>query len=190
MFIRHFPSVEAYNDYYDIVVDTCDIGVEDFATRAQYMLVDSLRPIYGDEVAHWCRDFWMASRRRMCLCHGRYAGCNNNMGVEVSWCDIKKLCSCLDSLGQFIGCLCQFIKSVLGEEHMYLLEAASNLNAFIRNPVATKEMWDGVQDVKPKTLRLCVIVEHFLQRSLTFLSSTVTCWRRSWNAELARPLFN
>ncbi len=35
---------------------------------------------------------------------------------------------------------------------------ACSSNAFISNPVATKEMWDGVQDVHPKTLSLCVVV--------------------------------
>jgi hypothetical protein len=35
---------------------------------------------------------------------------------------------------------------------------ASCFKTFICNPVVTKEMWDGVQDVHPKTLSLCVVV--------------------------------
>jgi hypothetical protein len=66
------------------------------------------------------------------------------MGVKVSWHNIKKLCSCLASLGQFIGCLCHFIKAALGVEHMQRLKDVGNSNAFIRYPVATKEMWNGM----------------------------------------------
>ena len=46
--IKQFPSTDAYNDYYDIVVDICDIGVESFATRAQEMLVEYLRTTFQD----------------------------------------------------------------------------------------------------------------------------------------------
>ena len=57
--------------------------------------------------------------------------------------DIKKLCPGLVfqlSLGEFIGCLCQYIKTALGKEHMNCLgnPNASNSNSFIHNPVATK----------------------------------------------------
>jgi hypothetical protein len=50
--VKCCPSVEEYNDYYNIVVDICDIEAEAFATRAQHMLVDYLRSNYGDEVAN------------------------------------------------------------------------------------------------------------------------------------------
>ena len=43
----------------------------------------------------------------MCLAHSRYAGCNNNMGVEVSWRLIKSIWSCLATLAQLIGALCK-----------------------------------------------------------------------------------
>jgi hypothetical protein len=42
--------------------------------------------------------------------------------------------------------------------HMFGNSNACNSNAFIRNPVVTKEMWDGVQPVLPKALSLCVVV--------------------------------
>jgi hypothetical protein len=38
--VEFFPNSAAYDDYYDLAVDICDIGVESFATRAQTMLVD------------------------------------------------------------------------------------------------------------------------------------------------------
>ncbi len=87
-------------------------------------------------------------------------GYNNNMGVDVSCREIKKLCHCMASLGQFIGCLCHFIKKALGEEHMQRLDDAGNSNFFTRYPVPTKELWDEVQDVGPKTFSFCIVVEH------------------------------
>ncbi len=33
--VKQFPNVLAHDDYYDIVVVTCEIGVEQFATRVQ-----------------------------------------------------------------------------------------------------------------------------------------------------------
>ncbi len=46
------------------------------------------------------------------------------------------------------------------QKHMHQLGNANSCNssAFIRNPVATKEMWDGVQAGHPKTLSLCFVV--------------------------------
>jgi hypothetical protein len=47
-----------------------------------------------------------------------------------------------------------------GEEHMHWLETACNANTLICNPVATKEIRNGVQVVYSKTLSLCFVVEH------------------------------
>jgi hypothetical protein len=88
----------------------------------------------------------------MCLAHSRYAGCNNNMGVEVSWRDIKMLLPPNCSLGQFLGALCHYIKTALGEEHMQRLSKVGSGNAFIHEPIWTKNMWDGVQSAHSKTL--------------------------------------
>ncbi len=41
--IKQFPNVAAYNDYSDIVVYTSEIGVDQFATRVQCLLVEYLR---------------------------------------------------------------------------------------------------------------------------------------------------
>jgi hypothetical protein len=59
------PNLEAYNEYYDYVVDLCDIGVESFATLAQAMLVDHLRAEYGDGIADLRKTFWSDARGRM-----------------------------------------------------------------------------------------------------------------------------
>ncbi len=78
-----FPNQAAYNDFYNYVVDICDIGVESFVTRAQAMLVDHLRMQYGDGIADWCKTFWRDAQGRICLAHSLYAGCNN-MRIENS----------------------------------------------------------------------------------------------------------
>ncbi len=150
--VKYFPNQDEYNEYNDFVVDICDIGIESFATRAQTMLVDHLSKHYGDAIANWCKTFWSEARGRMCLAHSRYAGCNNNMGTEVSWRDIKKLLPPNCSLGQFLGVLCHYIKTALGEEHMQRLLEVFSGNSFVREPIATKDMWDGVQSAHSKTL--------------------------------------
>ncbi len=38
--VKQFPSSTAYDYYFDIVVDSGDIGVEQFAKRIQIMLVE------------------------------------------------------------------------------------------------------------------------------------------------------
>ncbi len=47
--VKQFPDAAAYDDYYDIVVDTGEIGVEQFAARVQFLLVQYLRARYGDD---------------------------------------------------------------------------------------------------------------------------------------------
>ncbi len=58
--VKQFPDVAAYDDYYDIVVDTGEIGIDQVATRVQRLLVDYLRAQarYGDDTANWCERFW------------------------------------------------------------------------------------------------------------------------------------
>ncbi len=50
--VKQFPNVAAYDDYYDIVVDTGEIGVEQFAARVQSLLVQYLRARYGNDTAN------------------------------------------------------------------------------------------------------------------------------------------
>jgi hypothetical protein len=33
--VKYFPNHDAFGEYYDFVIDICDIGVKSFATRAQ-----------------------------------------------------------------------------------------------------------------------------------------------------------
>ena len=60
--VKQFPDLAAYDDYYDIVVDTGEIGVEQFAARVQSLLVQYLRARYGDDTANWCERFWTGDR--------------------------------------------------------------------------------------------------------------------------------
>jgi hypothetical protein len=158
--VKQFPDRPAYDDYYDIVVDTGEIGVEQFAVRVQSLLVQYLRARYGDDTANWCERFWTGDRGRYCLVHSRYAGCNNNMGAEVTWRDIKKSCDSLGTLGAFIGTLCRWIATAMGEENMKRLRGDSGVpTAFIRAPRPIKEMWDQLQGVHRLTLSCCIIIE-------------------------------
>jgi hypothetical protein len=126
----------------------------------QWFYCDHLRAEYGDGIANWCKTFWSDARGRMCLAHSWYAACNNNMGVEVSWRDIKKLLPANCTLLQFLGVLYHYIRTYLGEEHMQrLLDMGGNGNAFISTPIPTKEMWDGVQSAHIKTLSCCFVIE-------------------------------
>ena len=38
--VHNLPLRAAYDDYYDLVVDICEVGVPEFATRVQELLVD------------------------------------------------------------------------------------------------------------------------------------------------------
>jgi hypothetical protein len=93
------------------------------------------------------------------------AECDNNMGVEVSWRDIKKLLPAKCNLSQFLGALCHYIRTYLGEEHMQrILDIGGNGNAFIHAPIPTKDMWDGVQSAHIKTLSCCFVIESSSKR--------------------------
>ena len=157
--VHQFPFRAAFDDYYDRAVDIGEVGVPEFADLVQGLLVDYIRAKYGDKPADWCREYWTGDRGRMTLAHARYAGSNNNMGVEVSWRLIKKICSWLACLSQFIAALCKFIRTQLGEEHMERLRKRGDANAFISDPQPTKEMYDCVQAMHSKTLSACFIIE-------------------------------
>ena len=55
--------------------------------------------------------------------------------------------------------LCKFIRTVLGEEHRQVLIDMGTPNAFINDPQPTKAMYDAVQDMHPKTLSCCFVLE-------------------------------
>jgi hypothetical protein len=174
------------------LLSICDIGVENFATRAQTILVDHMREHYGNGIANLCKTFWTEARERMCLAHSRYAGCNNNMGIKVSWRDIKKLLPPNCSLGQFLGVLCHYIKTALGEpeEHMQRFSKVGSCNAFIHEPILTKEMWDGVQSAHSKTLSCFFVVTTSSKRSNVpiefrdMMEEIMECWPRTLHLHL------
>ncbi len=114
-YVKQFPDVAAYEDYYDIVVDTGEIAVDQYATRVQSLLVQYLRARYGNDTANWCERFWTGDRSRYCLVHSRYGGCNNNMGAEVTWRDIKNHVIPWEHWA-FVGTLCRWIATAMGEE--------------------------------------------------------------------------
>ncbi len=46
-----------------------------------------------------------------------------------------------------------------------LLDMGGNGNAFIRTPIPTKEIWDGVQSAHIKTLSCCFVIESSSKRA-------------------------
>jgi hypothetical protein len=91
--------------------------------------------------------------------------CNNNMEIEVSWRDIKKLLPANCTLSQFLGALCHY--TYLGEERMQrrLLDISCNGNAFNRIPIPTKKTWDGVQSAHIETLSCSFVIESSSKRA-------------------------
>ena len=116
--VKYFPNRHACDDYYGIMHDISQIGVDTFTILVQELLLDYLRAKYGDLFAYWCREVWTGECGRISFAHSQYAGWNNNMGVEVSW-DIKGTRSPGCSLAHFIGAQCKFIWIVLVEIHMH-----------------------------------------------------------------------
>ena len=132
------------------------IAVLSLATEVQALLVAYLET-KDPPAAAWFRDNWSGARGRYCVCHAGYSGSNNNMGVEVDWRDIKKICPSRSKLGTFIGALIHFVRE-LGQEHANFLAEQGTPGSFIRHPVITKDVWDRVQGVHPKTLACSFLV--------------------------------
>ena len=155
--VNYFQSRDLYDEFYGILLRIVKIAVASFAVSAQNLLIAYLEVI-DPPAAVWYRDNWCGERGRYCLCHAGYGGSNNNMGVEVDWRDIKKLCPSSATLGTFIGHLIHFVRN-LGIEHENFLKEQGTPGEFIRNPVPTKVLWDMIQDFHPKTLATSFIVE-------------------------------
>jgi hypothetical protein len=153
--VGYFPSRDEYDKYYEFLLRIVDISFEGFATRMQDLLVDHLTEIC-ESTGKWFRDNWTGPRGRYCLCHATHGGSNNNMGVEVGWRDVKKICPPTSNLGTFLGALFHFVKE-LGKEHRTHLINCNTPNAFISTPVISKAIFDLMQDVHPKTL-ICTLL--------------------------------
>ena len=156
--VKYFPSRQLYDDFYSVLLRVVKIGVESFAPVVQQKLVDKLFHVDpSGKSGAWYRDFWTGARGRYCACHAGYCGSNNNMGVEVDWRDVKKICPSRANLGTFIGALVHFIKQ-LGEEHKEFLLSQGTPQRFPTIPQFDKEIWTRMQEVHPKTLSCCYIV--------------------------------
>jgi hypothetical protein len=149
--VGYFPSRAAYDDFYSIALRVVDIARTPFAEYVQQLLVQYLAAKVSGQTSAWYDQFWTGAKGRYCLCHATHGGTNNNMGIEVDWRDIKKICPPSASLATFLGTLFHFVKS-LGEEHEEFLENQGTPNSFVCEPVMHKLIWDELQDVHPKTL--------------------------------------
>ena len=137
--VKYFSSRELYDHLYTILLRVVKIGVLSFAPVVQEQLVKRLAEL-DPKASAWYRDFWTGVRGRYCSCHAGYCGSNNNVGVEVEWRDVKKICPPRANLGTFVGSLMHFIKQ-LGEEHKEFLIEQGNPNGFPIVPKFTKELW-------------------------------------------------
>jgi hypothetical protein len=54
---KQFLDVTAYNDYYNIMVYTSEISVDQIAMQVQSLLVEYLRASYGHDTANWYERF-------------------------------------------------------------------------------------------------------------------------------------
>ena len=99
-----------------------------FADTAQELLVKYTRDdLDQPRAANWYLGTWTGEYRRYSYAHAKYAGSNNNMGIEVDWRDMKGECTSSATLGTFTGALVGLITQ-LGQEHRVLLKKyAANL---------------------------------------------------------------
>ena len=136
-----------------------DIAFEPFkfAERIQHLLVEDVTAL-SESTGSWFRDNWTGRRGRYCLCHSTHGGTNNNMGVEVDWRDVKKICPPSSNLGTFLGAMFHFIKEI-GKEHMEHLIKTGAPNAFKRSPVISQAIFDLMQDMHPKTLACTMLLD-------------------------------
>ncbi len=150
--VQYFKDQATYEEFFGILLRDVGIDVLSFAESVQKLLVDYLRRV-DPPAANLYRDDWCGERGRYCLCHAGHGGSNSNMGVEVGWRNIKKLCPHQAKLGTFIGALVHFVRC-LGAEHECFLEEQGTPGAFTRDPVPSKALWDVAH---PKKLSCSIV---------------------------------
>jgi hypothetical protein len=117
------------------------------------------RKQFGDKPADWAKENWTNKRRRICICHAKYSGCNNNFGIRVGFRDIKEAKSANACVGTFIRGLVHNMKEQDKEDERNMIKVENGTpDAFIKSPVATKAMCDRVQSMHQKTLRVSSVL--------------------------------
>ena len=108
---------DCYDDFYEQLVRVKNISVFPFAENAQLLLVEYLRDdLDQPRAANWFLVTWTGENGHYSYAHAKYAGSNNNMGIEVDWRDMKGECPSSATLGTFTGALVGLITQ-LGQEH-------------------------------------------------------------------------
>ena len=148
---------DCYDDFYEQLVRVKNISVFPFAEKAQLLLVEYLRDdLDQPRAANWFLVTWTGENGHYSYAHAKYAGSNNNMGIEVDWRDMKGECPSSATLGTFTGALVGLITQ-LGQEHrVHLKKFAANL--FPAKQYMTKRIYDKLQSVHYLTLQLAVIL--------------------------------
>ena len=82
-----------YDAFYEQLLRVKDIAYLSFSEHAQQLLVICIRAnLEQPRASEWYEGHWTSDYGRYCLSHARYAWSNNNMGIEVDWRDINRLC--------------------------------------------------------------------------------------------------
>ena len=148
---------DCYDDFYEQLVRVKNIAVLPFADTAQELLVKYTRDdLDQPRAANWYEGTWTGEYGRYSYAHAKYAGSNNNMGIEVDWRDMKGECPSSATLGTFTGALVGLITQ-LGQEHRVLLKKYA-ANLFPAKQYITKRIYDKLQSVHYLTLHLSVIL--------------------------------
>jgi hypothetical protein len=133
-----------------------DVAVLTFADLVQRLLVDYIRDVLlKPEAADWFSTWWTGARGRYCLAHAGYGGCNNSMGVEVDWRDVKGLVPSLATISAFIRALVKFVADI-GTEHQDFLRPTDGLSP--STSVTTKRIYDQLQEFDRDTLLYSVVI--------------------------------
>ena len=153
-------SQENYDKWYDRAVCMGSIGIDMIRDKADVLMKKYMVEELQDPCSYdwWGKTWSMESGHgQWSVCHGQYAGFVTNASMEREWREDKEPCSPKASMGEYLGARCATIKAK-GMEHRQRLIDQKTPNRFISYPKISKDMWDFVQGVHPKTLVLAVLM--------------------------------
>ena len=151
---KYFRSPSVYDTYYDEAVRVSKIGHETVARKALEAMVTWINDDLEDEegAKYFDKTWSLASGfGRWPVVFGMHGGSTTNGGTEANWRDKKEICPKTATLGTFMGALVHNIECK-GDEHRDRLKKACHENRFPSIPVITKETWEIVSQVHPKTM--------------------------------------
>ncbi len=130
-----------------ITVDIGNICVGSFATMAQSVMAEYVSEKFGDKLTHWAEEYWTGERWSICICQVRYLGCNNNIGLEVGFSDIKEVTPESTGISTFIGGMVHYMKEKGKDNEWNLNHLIDNrtIDEFIKNQWQPRQGLGAVQ---------------------------------------------